>query len=113
MPSCWIRTTCVPVTGRTGSREVSTAIVASFVFVVRAARRRGAGARRPRRAYATGCARDDYTWPHASRAMAGRRGLRCTDPWRIMGGARAFTRSARRRETVRHDRTPEEPRLAP
>src|SRR5207245_11621156 len=27
MPSCWTRTTCVPVTGRIGSREVSTAIV--------------------------------------------------------------------------------------
>src|SRR5207245_9984301 len=27
MPSCWTRTTCVPVTGRSGSREVSTAIV--------------------------------------------------------------------------------------
>src|SRR5262245_65888005 len=29
MPSCWTRTTCVPVTGRIRSRAVSSAIVAS------------------------------------------------------------------------------------
>src|SRR5438445_13728282 len=39
MPSCWTRTTCVPVTCRIGSREVSTAIVGLLNLESRLGRR--------------------------------------------------------------------------
>src|SRR5438128_6498515 len=108
MPSCWTRTTCVPVTGRIGSREVSTAIVGLLNLESRLGH--GTAPRRlQREPPRVSCARQDYTWSRGRAATS--RAFAVGAPVAHHERAWAPKHGATQGET-RHDGTLEEPRLA-
>src|SRR6267378_7345237 len=111
MPSCWTRTTCVPVTGRIGSREVSTAIVSLLDLQSPLGRRgpspatAGSANRRASRARIRIIRGHERAPRHPGRAFA------VGPPVAHHGRAWAPKHGATQGET-RHDGTLEEPRLA-